>query len=201
MAGKSETNLVGILRQRTVEEDLKQYLKGSMGGYTKKSVTEYMKMMREQQLKYAETFNRNMQAILEEKESLKKENERLLLRNTEIESDYQALSESLKINDLENPELSQDVKNKLASLENENRDLKAAGRQFETRVGHLEEDLSASQTELEKARQENSTHNELLVLEKRETNRQREIVLEYSATIETLGRSWSTTAKSCPKAK
>jgi hypothetical protein len=98
MTEKPDLNLVGMLRQRTVEEDLKLNLKTTMGGYTKKSVTEYMNQLREQQLKYAETFNRNMQTILEEKEALKKENEQLLLKITKAEADYQALAESLKGN-------------------------------------------------------------------------------------------------------
>jgi murein L,D-transpeptidase YcbB/YkuD len=102
MTEKPDLNLVGMLRQRTVEEDLKLNLKTTMGGYTKKSVTEYMNQLREQQLKYAETFNRNMQTILEEKEALKKENEQLLLKITKAEADYQALAESLKVNELEN---------------------------------------------------------------------------------------------------
>lgn len=184
MAGKPDTNLVGMLRQRTVEEDLKQYLKSVIGGYTKKSVTEYMNLLHEQQLKYGETFNRNMQAILEEKESLKKENERLLLRSMRVESDYQALAESLKINNLEDPETPQNVKNMLTGLEAENRDLKNAGRQLETRIETLERKLSETHTELEKSQQEERSRSELLALEKKETNKQRELVSQYTRSIE-----------------
>ncbi len=190
MALNTETTLVGMLRQRTVEEDLKQYLKTTMGGYTKKSVTEYMRILREQQIKYAETFNRNIQAIFEEKEALKKENERLQLKNTQIETEYCALAESLKINEMNDPEAEvQDalsLRNSCSALEAENRDLKYAQRQHLARLERMTEEASVRQTELEKSRQETKSLSELLALEKRETNKQRELVASYSGIIEEL---------------
>jgi chromosome segregation ATPase len=190
MTEKPDTNLVGMLRQRTVEEDLKLNLRTTMGGYTKRSVTEYMNQLREQQLKYAETFNRNMQNILEEKEALKKENEQLLLKITKAESDFQALTESLKVNELENHEdPDQDalaLRNNLSAVEAENRELKNAERQLQARAERLEHELTESQTQTEKAKQETRSLCELLALEKKETVKQRELVALYAGIIEEL---------------
>ncbi len=190
MTEKPDTNLVGMLRQRTVEEDLKLNLKATMGGYTKKSVAEYMNQLREQQLKYAETFNRNMQTILEEKEALKNENEQLLLKITRAEADYQALAESLKVNELESQDApGQDMltlRNNLSAVEAENRELKNAERQLQARAERLEQDLSESRTQTEKAKQETRSLSELLALEKKETVKQRELVALYAGIIEEL---------------
>ena len=190
MAEKHENDLVGMLRQRTVEEELKQYLKSTMGGYTKKSVKDYIKMLRDQQIQYAETFNRNIQAVFEEKEALKKENEHLRLKNTQVSSDYQSLSESLKINGLEDVSSPEQellmLRNGLSAAEAENRDLRNAERQFNARIERLEEQLSELDTDLKKAQQEKKSLSEILALEKKETNKQRELVASYTGIIEEL---------------
>ncbi len=150
MAEKLEKNHLSVLRQRTVEEDLNEHLKSAMGGYTKKSVMEYINLLHEKQQKYAETFNSNMQSVLTEKETLKKENERLLEKITQVESDFQAISDSLKSKD----EASEDLKKQLSEIKTENKDLKTSNEQLETRFEHLEKDLSETKAALEKARQD-----------------------------------------------
>ena len=151
---------------------------------------EYIQQLREQQLKYAETFNRNMQNILEEKESLKNENEQLQLKITRAESDYHTLSESLKINELEELESSEQdtlaLRNGFSALESENRDLKNANRQLQARIEQLEIDASENNSELVKSRQETKSLSELLALEKKENNKQRELVSLYAGIIEEL---------------
>lgn len=117
----SEKNIVEALRSKTEELDIKQYLKSTMGGYTKNSVLEYVNMLRRQQQSMAETFSYNQQTLFDEKENLKKANEVLKNHVAQVEAEYQELSKSLRINELENEDFSvSDVialKSKISALE------------------------------------------------------------------------------------
>ena len=67
MADRTEDNLIGMLRQRTEEEELKQHLKTTVGGFTKSSVMEYLAEFRKREKYSSETFNQNMQTLLGKK--------------------------------------------------------------------------------------------------------------------------------------
>ena len=119
----SETNIVEALRSKTEESDIKQYLKSAMGGYTKASVLEYLNLLRKQQQSMAETFSRNQQLLHDEKENLKKANDALKARILQVESEYQELNQTLRLNDLESGEISAHdiaaLKNGISVLEEE----------------------------------------------------------------------------------
>ena len=91
-----EKNIVDMIRDKSEEADLNQLLKGSFGGYTKKSVQEYLSIIRKQQQTTKDTFQKNLQTLFEEKESLRKSNESLIARNNKLSAEYDNLSESLK---------------------------------------------------------------------------------------------------------
>ena len=88
-------NIVDVLRDKTDEADLDQILKSQMGGYTKKSVQDYLAQLKRQQQRSTESFNRDMQALLEEKESLQAENAQLKNRLTKVVTDYKMLSDQV----------------------------------------------------------------------------------------------------------
>ncbi len=102
----SEKNIVEALRSKTGESDIKQYLKSSMGGYTKTSVMDYVNILRRQQQSMAETFSHNQQTLFEEKENIKKANEALKIHIAQLEAEYQELSQSLRIHELEDSDIS-----------------------------------------------------------------------------------------------
>ena len=96
MAVNAEENVLGMIRQRTEEEELKQHLRATVGGYTKSSVMEYLNELRQRQQSSNETFNQNLQGLLEEKENLKSENEKLLMQIAQAKADFLRLAESKK---------------------------------------------------------------------------------------------------------
>ncbi len=49
MAVNADENLLGMIRKRTEEEELKQHLKATVGGYSKSSVMEYLAELRQRQ--------------------------------------------------------------------------------------------------------------------------------------------------------
>lgn len=181
-------NLVGMLREKTEEADLQQYLKSTFGGYTKKSVQKYIALLRKQQQATADTFNHNLQSLLEEKESLKGSNEKLTLRLSKVESQYQNLSESMLTYDLENKEISmQDIislKGKTTALEDEGKKKDSKIRELEKEIERQQYAMQQKNKELQKSEQEMQIQKELLLTEKRETGRQRDLVSQLSGTVE-----------------
>jgi len=87
-----EIDFVQLLRSKTEENDLKQVLKTSMGGYTKQSVSDYLAILRKNQQSMAETFYENQQLLYVEKEKLRQDNEKLLIRLNELDTKYLDLS-------------------------------------------------------------------------------------------------------------
>ena len=96
MAVNADVNLLGMIRKRTEEEELKQHLKATVGGYSKSSVMEYLAELRQRQQCTNETFNQNLQSLLEEKENLKSENEKLLMQIAQAKADFLRLAEAKK---------------------------------------------------------------------------------------------------------
>lgn len=63
-------NLVKSLREKTEEADLDTILKGSLGGYTRKSVREYLSMLRRQQHDLQQSFAEELQLAQTDRERL-----------------------------------------------------------------------------------------------------------------------------------
>jgi chromosome segregation ATPase len=87
-----EIDFVQLLRSKTEENDLKQVLKTSMGGYTKQSVSDYLAILRKNQQSMAETFYENQQLLYLEKEKLRQDNEKLLTKLNKLDTKYLDLS-------------------------------------------------------------------------------------------------------------
>ena len=102
-----EDEVVDLLRDRT-SEDLNQILKSSMGGYTKKSVQDYIAQIRKQQQNTARRFNEDIQNLLSEKEALQKTLDHTRAQLTQREAQYQSLSETMLEYKMHDGELSLD---------------------------------------------------------------------------------------------
>lgn len=182
-------NIVGKLRQRTVEEDINDYLKSVLGGYSKKSVIEYVNHLRSQQIEYAETFNRHVQSILEEKEELKKENKRLLIKLSGKEADLSAVTEAVRTNGIESREDYSDdditvLKNHILSLEIENKELSDAKNVLEKELEAAKSSLQSAETTVKQHSQELRTRDDLIALDKVDIKKLRSTVSENAAFIE-----------------
>ena len=118
-----EISIVEALRLKTEESDIKQYLKSTVGGYTKNSVLEYLNILRKQQQSMTDTFSRNQQLLFDEKEKLRKTNENLKTRLRQAQAEYQELSQTIRIHELEDGELSVSdilaLKSKISTIEDE----------------------------------------------------------------------------------
>lgn len=185
-----QSNIVGMLRGRTEKTDLQQYLRSIIGGYTKKSVMEYLTALRKYQQATAETFNNNLQMLFEEKESLKADNEILLSRLTKVETEYQSLSEAMITYNLENEDyVLQDIislKNTVAALEAEIKKITGTNCENKKEIERLIGSFREKETELQKSKQETQIQRELLIAEKTETKKNREQIAELSDTVREL---------------
>ncbi|PKM72287.1 MAG: hypothetical protein CVU91_09820 [Firmicutes bacterium HGW-Firmicutes-16] len=119
----SDASIVGALRSKVEESDIKQYLKSALGGYTKSSVLDYLNLLRKQQQSTADTFVRNQQLLFDEKENLRKANEILKSKLVRSENNYCELSDSIKIHEIENGDFTPSdisaLKSKISVLEDE----------------------------------------------------------------------------------
>ena len=68
---------LGVIREKTGEEDLNNSLKSTMGGYTKKSVLEYVTYLKKQQADMKDAYEMELEHLRAEKERLQKENSEL----------------------------------------------------------------------------------------------------------------------------
>ena len=77
-----------LLREKTEEGDLNSILKPNLGGYTKRSVLEYLTFVKKQQQSLRETYAAELQRMQGEKESLQGENARLQAQLQTAETEY-----------------------------------------------------------------------------------------------------------------
>jgi chromosome segregation ATPase len=182
MSGTDETT-IGQIRQRTEEEELRQRLKSTVGGYSKSSVMEYLAEIRKQQQTSYETFNQNMQALLEEKENLKADNEKLLMQVAQAKAEFQKTAELKK----QQTQVRQEPA--AGNIVYLNGGSKTDAMSESPQTGEPEEEdetlalkaeLSEKDSELEKLRQELKSQKELLAYEKMETKKQRDLAEELS---------------------
>lgn len=184
----NESNIVEALRSKTEETDMNQYLKKTIGGYTKNSVLEYLAILRKQQQAMSDTFSCNQQILFEEKESLKKDNEALKLRLLQIEAENKNLSESMRCIELEEKEFSSSdiiaLKNHAFALEEELNKSKINRSQLENQIVQLRNIMKECSAKLEQAQQEKLGVKELLKNEIMESKKQRQMVAQLSGKVE-----------------
>lgn len=85
-----------LLREKTEAGDLNSILKANLGGYTKKSVLEYLSFVKKQQQSLREAYTAELERVKGEKEALQTENAGLQSRLDSAEADYRRASEAEK---------------------------------------------------------------------------------------------------------
>lgn len=181
-------NIVDALRKKTEKDDMEQYLKSSIGGYTKNSVIEYLSHLSKQQQEAAETFSRNQQALFEEKECLKKDNSTLKARISQVESEYQNLSDAIRSHGMDEAGFTAAdivaLNKKAAGLEEELGSGKIEISRLQNKIKLQDSEISEYLLKLEQSGQEKLSLKELLKAETQETRKQRSLVSQLSGTLE-----------------
>ncbi|MDF2677491.1 MAG: hypothetical protein K0Q97_1814 [Bacillota bacterium] len=91
-----EINLIDMLREKAEEKELSHELKTIFGGYTKKSVHDYINFIKQQQQRSNETFEINLQSLFAEKELIQNDNNALIARLNKVETSYDLLFNNVK---------------------------------------------------------------------------------------------------------
>lgn len=128
-------NLVKSLREKTGEADLDTMLKTTLGGYSRKSVQEYVSMLRKQQYDMQQSFAEEMQLVQTERDRLARE-------LTEVRARAVAAEEAL--------ESAQPLVEKAAALE---KDMDEAVERIQTdgaRLEQLSRELEEQKAEIQR---------------------------------------------------
>ncbi len=183
----SDASIVEVLRSKVEESDIKQYLKSALGGYTKSSVLDYLNLLRKQQQSTADTFVRNQQLLFDEKESLRKANEILKAQLVRTENNYCELSDSIKIHEIENDDLTPSdisaLKSKISVLEDE---LIKSGNDknlLEKQLEHQKSTIDDFSQKLELSEQEKLSLKELIKAEVQKEKELSSVISRLSGTI------------------
>lgn len=183
-----DRSVIETLRLKTEEIDMDQYLKKTLGGYTKQSVLEYLNVLRKQQQVTADTFYRNLQTIYNEKETLNQAKEELQHQLNKMESEYRNLSESMMALKLEESNLTmQDIltlKNTIAAMEEELKKNNMEKVSLENKIKHLHHEIHDLNENLKQYDHEMSAAKEVIISEKQESKDLRDKVANLSLSIE-----------------
>lgn len=174
-----DENMVNI-EETPEEEHIDKLLKSSVGGYTKKSVMEYIEALKRQYCNTGKNLNENLQTIVDENEKLKE-------KITKLENDNKVLTDKVVLEAVETYDsktgdiasykamikaLQQDVKeleNKLFKSTIENNSLVERAEEKEKELLQKEHELQLLQ--------------EIIAEEKKETESKEEKSSDLSATI------------------
>lgn len=188
MKDNNKINVIEMLRDKTEEADLEHLLKSKFGGYTKQSVKEYFSAIKKQQQTTKDTFAKNLQTLFEEKESLRKNNESLITRYNKLLAEHDNLSESLKNIKINNSEISaQDIfsfKANIVSLESELKKSQDEKRLLEKTNNQLNHNIQEMTNRLNHANEETRSQQEMLIAERRESQKQRDMIVDLSRQID-----------------
>jgi predicted nucleic acid-binding Zn-ribbon protein len=189
MSGNRENHdVIGMLREKSEEADLNEVLKSTFGGYTKKSVQEYINLLRKQQQASRETFSTNLQNLFEEKENIKKNNELLIARYNKLSIEYDNLSEAMKSIKLEESEFSAHdfvaMKTNIISLEEEVKKIQGEKKSLEKEIMQLKLNINDLNTSLNLSNDETQAQKEMLKVERQETKKLRDTIADISRELE-----------------
>jgi chromosome segregation ATPase len=130
-----------------------------------------------------------MQLLFDEKEALKKNNEKLLAHLNNAESKYENLSESIHLFEFENKDFTlEDVlalKSNISVLEGEIKKYQHDINSLGNRIEQLEDANQELNRKLEVSNQETENYRQMVIAEKLETKKQRDIVLDTYSQLET----------------
>lgn len=180
---ENDKNIVGILRDKD-GVDLDGVLKTTFGGYTKQSVQEYLSVIHKQQQASKETFSKNLQDILEEKETIRKNSETLQARYDKLSAEYDNMANSLKSIVLDDSEYSAqnvlELKNKIISLEEQIKVTNRENYSLERRTEKLNNEIIDLTNQLNISKKEYEAQKEMLKSDKLELTKQRDMVADIS---------------------
>lgn len=183
-------NIVGILREKSDEADLDRVLKTSMGGYTKKSVQDYLAQVKRQQQITTESFNRDMQALLDEKEKLQEENAGLKNRIVKAVADYTALKDSVSSMKVDGADVTLEdllqLKSQIHVLEKEKDEANARVAQGEKLLEQNQMKMGEKDSVIEQAKQESAMYQGMLVTNQGERDQLKKTVTAQATQIEQL---------------
>jgi chromosome segregation ATPase len=181
-------DVIGMLREKSEEADLNEVLKSTFGGYTKKSVQEYINLLRKQQQASRETFSTNLQNLFEEKENIKKNNELLIARYNKLSVEYDNLSEAMKSIKLEESDFSAHdiiaMKANIISLEEEIKKIQGEKKSLEKEIVQLNLNINDLKTSLNLSSDETQAQKEMLKVERQETKKLRDTIADISRELE-----------------
>lgn len=183
-------NIVDTIRERIDEEGLEHILKTSMGGYTKKSVAEYTAILKKQQQNMIDHFNSYFQAVLEEKDKMTLENQRLLTKLEKTDHDYRALSEAIITYKLEDSDYTlDDVKTFQCTIEALEKKLEELGSELnlsQQKCAQNDSMMAVKEDEIKQGKQEIKLAQEMLFDEKTNTNNERKKVSALASEVSKL---------------
>lgn len=183
-------NVVDILRDKNEEADLDLVLKTQMGGYTKKSVQDYVNRLRRQQQLATQSFNRDMQALLDEKDQLINENTTLKNRLTKSVADYKLLSDSISNVKAGEAAVSvEDViqlRNRVRVLEKDKQDALNRIKQHERSLEQNKHVIGEKNRLVEQSKQETTMYQGMLAASKNEADQLRKDVSKQATKIDDL---------------
>jgi len=144
---ENNDNIVGILREKTEEGDLDTMLKTSIGGYTKRSVMEYLAYVKKQQQNLKEAFAVEQERLQGEKAELLRQLEELNERVENGEEIYRQRLEAEK----------EKMREERAALEKDMDEAVARIKEDEQKLKRSGEALEAEKQKTEQVRQEVKT--------------------------------------------
>ncbi|MDD3874709.1 MAG: hypothetical protein PHE01_11125 [Methanosarcina sp.] len=187
--GSASMDMIVQLREKAEETDINQFLKITFGGYTKKSVLQYLTHLRKQQQATADTFERNLQLLFEEKENLIKSKEMLQARLLKTDAEYQNLKEALQANQMQGKDYKLSdilsLKDRISALEEEGKQHLNEKKSLMRKLDHLNNTNEELQIKLEQIEVEKTAQMELFNAQKLETGKQRDLVYELTSQLET----------------
>jgi len=148
----SEENLVGMLREITEEGDLNSILKSSIGGYTKKSVMDYLAAVKKQQQSLKDSYSAEIDRLQTEKETL-----RSSLAEAE-ERELNASAEHQKRMEAQKAELESDFEDQYRRMQSEREELQNDLDETRERVGELAATIRQYERQLQDAQQTAEAH-------------------------------------------
>lgn len=185
---KDSINMIEMLRDKTEETNLAEILKSTFRGYTKKSVQEYFGILRKQQQASQETFHKNLQTLLEEKEALRSNYDALIARYNKLLAEHDSLAESLNNIQLEETGFSAQnfvmLKGNILTMEEEVKISKREKQSLEKKVEQLNDEIKNLHLKLEHSNQETEAHKEMIKIERQELKKQRGIIADISIKLE-----------------
>ncbi len=165
-----------LLREKTEEGDLNSILKPNLGGYTKRSVLEYLTFVKKQQQSQRDTYATELQRLQAEKESLQSENARLQVQLQTAEADYRRQKDA-EVGSLQE---------KYAALEKDMDEALERIRADEARYQQLQTEKESETLNAQAARQSASATAALLDSARAQAEELNQTLVEKESELETL---------------